>query len=448
MTAIPESHSKDILAGLKTDVERARQDGNQRQESLALARYGAALFQARKFQLGLKAFDKAVTLATELGDLQLQVDALSLKMAAYQSVERLPDAYETATVILRVAEAHKHTGLSCDAVLSQAQILINSGDPVTAFEPLKRAFDLASEMADDRRLMKVYGALGSHQLAVADLSKALAYFQSAQALADRIGDMAASLGFRVNVATVRVWGKQYEAAAALLDETLVMAATEGNQEIELTCLRYLIECERQLGDPVRLRSNAESGVILALELHDDAAVFAFYEALVMACFRLGREADARAALYGAVAHAGVIGDIARETELWLHLGEACMVAGLYDEARAAYEPALAGVRIQQRLKDEAYIVGRLGVTCAELGRTRESIVYHRQAAILAHERDLQELEGEQLSLLAMALAEAGQINEALACCRQASACFTANNLESKAQAAQKLLYQLGAPAPA
>jgi len=447
MTDIPQNTSKDELAGLKAAVEDARAHSDKRGEARALAHYGEGLFRSRKFQLGVKSFDKAVALATRLDDLLLQIEALTLKMASYEDVERLPDAYETATVILRLVEARGDTRLTCDALLSQAQILINSGDPVTAFEPLKRAFDLAKAMGDDPRLMKIYGALGSHQLAVAALDKALAYFQSAEALANRLGDVGPVLGYGLNVATVLVWQHHYEPASRRLDATLSLACAVGDKKTELTCRRYLVKCALKLDDPERVRANAEPGLMLALEFHDDAAAFVFYEALVKACFRLGQDAEARAALQAAVDHAGAIGDSGHQIELWLHLGEACVAAGLYDEARAAYEPALVGVKMQGRLKDEAYIIGRLGVTYAELGNVSEAIAYHRQATALARERDLPELEGEQLCLLAMALSDDGQTEEALDCCRKAVACFSHCARVEQAQAARSLLHQLSVLTP-
>ncbi len=121
-------------------------------------------------------FEEAVHLATKLGDTEAHVQCLGIKVLGFQEIERLSDAFETAGEILQIAEEKSDLGMKCDALASQAQILVDSGEPNLAFDKVKEARRIADDLEDQRRSMNVLGVLGNLHLALSSAEEAKDYF--------------------------------------------------------------------------------------------------------------------------------------------------------------------------------------------------------------------------------------------------------------------------------
>jgi len=328
---------------------------------------------------------------------------------AYQEAERLPDAYNTAGEILSLAEAHDNKAMMCDALASQGQILLDSGEQINALERLEKANQIAIEIGDDRRLMNVLGALGNYCLVIASADKAIVYYDQALVLARKLGDRRAEYGFLGNKGTVLAYQGQALQAAGAFESVLAYVEEIGDQQAEVHVLRHIVRTNEKLEDDGKVLIYGQRGYELAGSF-----------------VNLARSVD----------------DLDREVDLWLGLAESFMVMGDFQEALDGYEHALDGARQLDRQADEAYLIGRIGFTLAELSRTDEAIAYHEQAIELARQRVIPDLEGQQLSMLAMAYLERQELNKARSYCAAAIQIYTDANLDAEAKNARRLLAEI------
>ncbi len=447
MTQSKQSKQRRFLAGCRQALEEAQASGDEGQICLALANLGLAQFQLRRFGEGRLSFDAAVERAQKLGtqrlgNIHVQVQCLGLKTLAYQEAERLPDAYNTAGEILDLAEAHGDKAIMCDALASQGQILLDSGEQINALECLKKAHQIAIEIGDDRRLMNVLGALGNYSLVIASADKAGDYYDQALALARKIGDRRAEFGFLGNKGTVLAYqGETFQAVSAF-ESVLSYVEEIGDQEAEVHVLRHIVRTNEKLEDDQKVLAYGQRGYGLAGGFGYSEVALSFLEAIILAKYRTNQIEDARNLTKEAIKLAQSVDDQDREVDLWLGLAESFMVMGDLQEASDGYKNALDGAKQLGRQADEAYLIGRIGFTLAELGRSDEAIAYHEQAVELARQRVIPDLEGQQLSMLAMAYLEKQELGKARSYCAAAIQIYTDANLTAEAQNARRLLAEI------
>ncbi|MFO7681058.1 MAG: tetratricopeptide repeat protein [Chloroflexota bacterium] len=425
------------------DLDMVLADKDERQTAVARANLGFAYFEVRKFQEGMAQFDEAVALAERLEDLMLQVRCLGIKTLAFQAIGRLPDAYETAVSIQHLADTHNHDGIRCDALASQGQILLDSGEPLIALERIQEALTLAEGLDDPRRLMNTLGAMGQYCIAMNSPEKAEVYFARALTLAQEIGDRAAEFGFLGNMGVVLTWQGYNERAVEAFLQVLNFVQGTGDEDAELEATSQIVSVYQKLSKPEQVLTYAPRGIELAAASKKDEMLFDFYQVSILACYQLNRIEEAEKVTEQAVtaAHAGKKKD--KEVDFLLSLGESAMAFGMPEKALAAYKQAREGAIRLSRHYDEAYLTGRMGVALAELGRTDEAILFHKEAVELAQRREISQLEGEQLSMLALAFLDKEERAAARDYCQSAILVFTAAELEDDAAQARKLLAEIG-----
>jgi tetratricopeptide (TPR) repeat protein len=382
-------------------LQAAQADGDKRQIALALADLGYALFQVRKFEEGLEAFEGATEQAAALGDLTLRKQCLGRQALAYQSAGRLPDAYQVATQIFELGERHDDMAVQCDGRLSQGQILLESGEPLIALERLQAALQLARSLSDRRREMNALGSLGHLSLNMATTDQAEAYFRKALVIARELEDAEAEHGYLGNVAMVLSFHRKHNEAIDAFKTVLAYFEKENNRNAAVEALRHLVQAYKALNDAENVVEYARKGIeLVEAERPDD--LFFFYENLIIALYQLERRAEAERITEEAITAAGASRDHQRGVTFNLSLGESYLLSGMPDKAIAAYKDALADASRLSRRQDEAYLTGRIGLALAEADRAEEAIEWHERAIQLARRREILELEAEQLSMLAMA----------------------------------------------
>jgi tetratricopeptide (TPR) repeat protein len=434
---------QDNLTSCRETLQSATDGGDEEQISMAMANLGFALFQERAYQSGLEMFEKAVQIATKLDKVEAVAQCLGIKVLAFQEIGRLPDAFETAGEVLRIAEETNHPGMKCDALASQAQLLADSGEPTLAFKKISEAREAVEDLDDKRRLMNVLGVLGNINLGLASPDSAEDTFNKAAALAGELGDRRAECGFLGNKATLLAWHGEHARAAKLLERVLPLAESLGDREAEINALHQLTKAYSVMEDHEKTIEYAGKGVELSQGVEGETA-FAFYEAKVMACYRTGRTEQAHTSLEEAIRLARATKSFNKEIDLLLSLGESYMVSDRKDKALDAYKSALAGAKRLSRQKDEAYLTGRVGIALAELGQLDAAATYHQSAIELARQADLQELEGEQLSMLAMACLERQELKKARAHCHAAIETYAKINHNAGEGNARRLLSEIDA----
>ena len=424
-------------------VNSARETDDPRQLALALTNLGLALFEIKIYDEGVQAFDEAIVLADGLDDVALQVQSLGVKAMAFQEVERFHNAYETVEQIVRIADAVQDTAIKCDALITEAQILVQSGEPVIAFEKLSYARRLALQMGDKRRHMHAAGVLGNVSVASAALGDAVAYLQVACNLAHDLQDPVEAEHL-INLGTVLKWQDRYAEAIEAFKQALQVKGTHDLPFIELASLRYLTECYANLNDAEQVMAYAGRGAELAQAHHDTDTAFVLLEALALAAYRTDNTERAHDTLREMIDLARSIPDPDKEVDMLVSLGESYLSSGNLDQALDTYHQALDCARQLQRAKDEAYLVGRVGIIHAEQGRVDEALHYHMQALELARQGDLPELEAEQLCMVAMAYLEQNDIARAVNCCTQAIDRYACTQNVQGKQHAQTLMANINA----
>ncbi|MCB0047393.1 MAG: tetratricopeptide repeat protein [Caldilineaceae bacterium] len=343
---------------LNQKLQTARQNADTPQVCLALADLGMALFQRRRYETGLQHFEEAIELSAALPDIELQVHCLNLKMLALQHVPRLPDAYQVAEEILQLGRARQKPDIQCNALTSQGQIMLESGEPVIAIERLQAAQEIAQQLGEKRLLMNVLGVMGHASLAVAAADQAGVYFRRAQSLAEELDDPAASIGFEGNTAIVLIWQGRHPEALPALERVRAFAEEADNQTAEIQALRHLVKTHAHLKNQAEIINYTQRGLTLA-DPDDAATRFFFLSAQIPALYQEGRLAESKEALTDATQMMqGIKGDQNR-LDSWLVLCELYALLELPNTADI-YLTALDQAISLNRQKEQARLLSRLG----------------------------------------------------------------------------------------
>ena len=434
---------RQYLIACQEELNVAQASGDENRIALATAHVAFALFQAKKYPEGLAQFNKAIKLAEDINEPLLQAQCLGLKTLACQNAERLPEAFKAAQEVERLADVNQDLGMKCDAVASQAQIILDSGDEISALPLFNQSLAIAQEIGDKHREMKVLGALGNYSMTVAPGERAESYFRQAYELAREVGDRQSEMGFQGNLGTMVEWKEDYVEAAKIYTEVLTYMQETNNQETEIQVLRHLVHVYSKQEDDRFIVKYCKLGIKVAEATDDDDNIFYFYENMIPALYRLKQIDEAHQVITDGIKTAHSTNNREKEVDLLLFLGESYMVTDNLEQALETYQQALAGTERLQRLVEKAYLLGRIGMIKAELGYVDEAVDLHKNAIKLAQEYDIPALEGEQLSMLAMAYLEKEERTEAQTSCQSAIDVFTNAGLMGDAEQAKQLLVKIG-----
>jgi tetratricopeptide (TPR) repeat protein len=429
-----------IISQARKDLEESRASEDQFKICMSLTNLGSALFQANEFKEGTKSFREADKISKELGDYTLQVKCWGIQVFAYQISAQLPNAFEISQKIQTLAEAEEDLGVLADALATQGQILIESGDEIGSLEKFNSALSIAEEIEDKPRQMKILGAFGHYSLTIASGDQAESYFKQARDLACELGDRQSEIGFHGNLGALLKWKGDFQKAGKIFKEVLVYMREIGDQEAEIRALLHLIQVYEKLNDDNQCVKFAKEGLAVAKETNLDP--FVFSENLISALYRLEKVDEAHQATTDAIEMARAEKNREKEVNFLLSLGESYMVTEQLEEALETYQQALDGAQRLQRQVDRAYLSGRIGVILAELERFDQAINYHQEAIRLAREHNQPELEGEQLSLLAMAYMDNGELDTALDHADQSLQKYLDADLQVEADKVRKLISQI------
>ena len=438
MSKSKQAKHNENLRVCKDEFAAAQESGDQKQICTASASLGLALFQVFKTVEGLKYFGEALRIAKELDDLKLQIHSLGMKALAFQAVGRYPDAFRVAEEVLKLGEERSDEGLRFDAYASMGQILMESGEAVLALEKLNDAKAIADTLDDPRRAMNIRSAMGNYSLNVGSPERAFEYFEDALTIAVSLGDEDTEIGLLGNLATILSWNKQHAKAIQAFEKVLAHVREKDNKEIEAQTLRHLVDSHYQLEAHATVLEYGQAGLTLQ-DWTDANTTFFFYEKMIAALYKTGKNEEAEAYTLQAIEYAGNERDEGKELDFLLSLGESFALSGKPEEALSLYMKAGQIAKKVDRKKDVAYLTGRIGFTFAELGQLPDAITYHKKAVELAQEQGLGDLEGEQLSFLAMACLEQNDSEKAEEYCQSAIRVYIGANLQQEAQKAQQLL---------
>jgi len=430
-----------FLHNCQDALELARASRNHEQISIALANLGLALFEVRRFEDGLAKFDESLETARSVGSRHLQAQCLGIKALAYQMIERYPDAYNVADEVRTLGEENGDDGLIFDALTSQGQILLESGEPIIALERFQAAEKIAASLKDSRRSMQLKGALGNYSLQIGSPDKALGYFQEALRTARERNDQDAEMGFLGNIGTMLSWQGRYEETLQPFEDVLAYVRASGDVEVEIHALKYLAIAHSMLKNDIEALMYGEAGLKLAKGVNDEVTIV-FLEKMILAHYRLGRVDEAQELTRQAIEIADSIDDQYKKVDLQLGFGESLLLIEMYDQALSVYQDALAGAIELGRKKDSAYLTGRLGVVYAELGELENAIEQHEKSLDLARAHSLSELEGEQLIMLSMVSHEQGELKRALDLANQASDVYLSVDLKDESEKVRQWIEQI------
>jgi tetratricopeptide (TPR) repeat protein len=433
----PES-SGDLLQGCQEELARAMETKDKIKISQAKADLGYALFGVRKYEEGMNEFDDSLSIARELGDLQLQVQTLGIKTLALQAINRLPDAYSTAEEVLQLGEEQNNPGLRCDAFASQGQILLDSGEPAFALAKLKQAQEIAIELEDKHRQMNILGAMGTHSLATASINQAQAYFESALGLANELEDTPSKIGYTGNVGAALAWQGKHQEAIPYFEQVLSSSQNMKDLNTEIQVLRHLAESYSKLGDKEKVLDYAQKGLAIAKDNRDDTPLL-LSDLIIETYYHLDKIEDAHQSTLEAIQIAKNLGSRDKMVDLTLSLGESYALNENFQDALRVYLEALEGAKQLERHKDAAYLTGRIGIAHAELGQLDKALKYHEDSIQQAQELGLQELEAEQMVMLALLHLENDESGKALEHARRALKIYTDLNLDSEVIKVEQLI---------
>lgn len=439
-----QNRNRESLELLKENLSAARTGGDPHEICLAAAKLGLVYYQIDRTSEGKKHLFEAEQIAKESGDYQLHTRFLGIQTLAYQVSNQLPSAFQTAQEIEKLADGANDRVTLCDALASQGQILIESGNEIKSIEKFNRALELAIELGDKRRKMNVLGALGHYSLTIASTDQAKTYFQQAHDLALELEDQISEIGFKGNLATVLEWKQDFSEAEKLFNEALEGLEEVGDQTAQLQALYHLAQISRKRQNDQKLIDYAERGVHLAQKAEEFAFSLAFYELLIAAYAHVGQTDQALTITNNAAEAARLSGDWEKEVGLLMTLAANKMLTEDYEEAIELYQNAQRVARKLNHHDKEAFIIGRIGVAMAELGRLAEAAHHHKIAIKVAGEMNLKALEAEQLTMLSLVFRDLDDLAKAKDLAKQALAIYEETEAQTDAEKVEQLISEIDA----
>lgn len=437
-----KAQNRAYLAQCKEDIQSAESSDDPRKLSVALANMGYALFLNNRREEGIEYFDQAEVLAgNEVSDVSVLAHGLGLRILAYQESKRLPHAFKTAGKMLFIAEEEENEAVKCDALSSQAHTLLESGEVSEAFTRFQKAKEIARKLGDDERLMGIHGAMANLSLSIPSLEKALEYYQQALSSAKKIEDKEAEMGYLGNIGSVLSWQGKHDQAVEAFQDVLPYYQEKDQDGRIVKILNKLVQSYNQLENNERVFQYAFAGLEL-LDEQENELVFEFLEPIILAYYREGKIQEAHNMISEAITLARSKGDLKREVEFLINLGESFVASEMPERALDIYREALDGSRELERTYYEAYLIGRIGFVNAELDDLDEAVERHLQSIEMAQENRLPELEGEQRSMLALTYEELGRLEKAIDQAERAVEIYELAELEDSAAKARQLLENL------
>ena len=362
--------SRQFLEISQETVAQLRQTDAPTQLGVALANLGAAFFQTRQYQEGMEQFDQALALAQELGDIQLQKQVLGTKAVAYQEIKRFPDAYETATQILVLAEEAQDEGMKCDALISQGQTMLESGEPMIAAERVREAKEIALALGDKRRQMAVQGVMGHISLAIAAINQAETHFDYAFALAKGINDDQAAYGFLGNKGMLLSWSGDHHQAISAFAQVYAYFVSVAEVQGQLQSLNYLVKGYTDLHDTENALRYAERGIAVG-QAEEPEFLLPFYHAVIPIYYGQGQTEQAQQAATHAARLIRKVRDRNQRLDYLLKQLALYQEIGLFEQVMETGTAALQLAGELNRQSDTVHLIGVLGSTLAAQGEFQQ-----------------------------------------------------------------------------
>ncbi len=364
--------SRQFLEISQETVAQVRQADAPAQLGIALANLGSAFFRTRQYKEGMDQFDEALGLAQELGDIQLQKQVLGIKAVAYQEIKRFPDAYETATQILALAEEAQDEGMKCDALISQGQTMLESGEPMIAAERVREAKEIALELNDKRRQMNVQGVMGHISLAIAAINQAETHFDYAFGLAKEIGDDQAAYGFLGNKGMLLSWSGDHHQAISAFEQVYAYFVSVAEIRGQLQSLNYLVKGYTDLHDTENALRYAERGIAVG-QAEEPEFLLPFYQAVISIYYGQGKTEQAQQAATLAARLIRKVRERNQRLDYLLKQLELYQEIGLLDQVMETGVAALQLAGDLNRQSDAVYLIGVMGSTLATQGEFQQMI---------------------------------------------------------------------------
>lgn len=443
MAAKKSENQKIDLLYYQDKLRQAAEKGNPEEIAMGHAQLGFAYFQNGAVKEGEEQVVLAGEAAASVENPHQRAKILGVVILAYKSSGQLMEAYLAAESVMKLGLEFNEPGLQADALGTQANLQLESGEVTQAMELFIRAKTITEKSGDQRRLMNITAAIGQCCLDLTKTDQAIENFTSALLLSQELSDKRAEISFRGNLGAILSWqGKQNEAIVHF-ENMLANLGEEGNIEIEIQTLRHLIKSHTQLKEFPQVSKYARRAIELAKqEAHP--MVLELYSSLIFSLHSEELDDEARQITQEAITEARAKKDNESELNLLLSLGESYQLAEMYSEAMGVYQKALNAAKRQDRKVDAAFLMGRVGVSLAEQGELDRAIKYHHEAVELAKKQKLSDLEGEQLSMLSLAYLDKGELDQAKQYCEASLKVYQTAGIEHGVEKAGILLKQIEA----
>lgn len=401
------------LPGQIADLNQAQVESNQEKESSALGVLARNLIETGKPEESLRYFDEAIKIAEENALHELKVAHIGNRGVALVKLGRFDEAREQFDKVMKLAEQVGNPLVKCDALIQRAimHIQIPRGD--LAQTDLIEALALAEDKSDLHRQMNIYGLLGHIHFDIASFDEAAVYFEKALKVVGSSNNRLAQAGYQHNLGNVYYCADLTEKAIELFLQALEIFRELEDRQGQKTVLLRLTKAYLDTNQPEQVGANARDGLLIARQLDDLDAIYAFLNVLMISSNQLGKLDDSLGYICDAMLEAERNKDTERLLNLYVSLANTNYEQNNFENARDAY---LKGLELSVRLQNwelQTRILGRLSAVEAESGDFDKAYEYGQEALKIAESTGSHWLVGEQLMLLAFSARDMGRKDDAL-----------------------------------
>jgi ATP/maltotriose-dependent transcriptional regulator MalT len=251
--------------------------------------------------------------------------------------------------------------------LATAATLANiQGDSDRSEELARESLALCRQIADARGIANALYLLGQVCWLRGNFSEARSYLEEALAIFRQAGDEASTAYTLFSLAGLATIQGAYVRARMLFEECLTLFTKLGNKRgMALSHLQLAEALFVSEGDPEKIRSQLEQGLILCREVGDRDCIACYYSFSGQLDLSQGVLRGAQAQLEESLALYRELGDRQRIAQTLTALAKAVATQGDYTKARTLYEESLGLASIGHRLNIASGLEGLASVVAAQ-----------------------------------------------------------------------------------
>lgn len=328
---------------LRKALQAAKVENDLARSSLLLGMLGRAALQSQKVLEAITDFEKAISLARQVGDQTAEARHQANLGVAYSQIGNYKQAARSLRRAQKLALQIGDQELICDTLVQLAYLDSQREEYADAMVNLEQALEISGDLQDPKRRMRIHGLQGEIQMLLGEIEAADQNYQAALKLAQEQNDLAEEGAYVIGAVQSLCAHQEYRRAIPWIQRALAWAGASDLERVP-GLWAQLGEIHEQSGDLEEARAAYRRCLDLANTDEWLALQTKVYGKLSTVESELGNSMESLTCAKKAISLAEASGKPELYSEAAVHLMFAYLEADDLENARDAGNQAIAVYR--------------------------------------------------------------------------------------------------------